>query len=349
MEGTVNDWDRRASVRSRPRRLVGPELSGTLFFSPSLVPTLAHPLVAGLGEEETRALLVHHLYTYLDFTAELEHRIVNWVTLRLAHNECGIRLSSDMRFDANKLYCDEAYHALMSEDVKRQVEEATGIRSLDGHRPSLLDGLEAALQGLDDGQRLTALLLFVIVSETLISETLRKIPQDERVVIAVRESISDHAHDESYHHAYFSAVLHQVWPQFTDEHKESVGPLVPRFIQLFLQPDRPAIKRSLETCGVPEDRLDEVLTAAYPPDRLDRDARQTGRATIRLFAAAGAFETEPVAEAFRTAGLVGHAHDHNGVSSILAPPAAAQGGEPDLAAVGLFGTWSPNGSARSRR
>jgi hypothetical protein len=283
---------------------VSRELPGTLFFSPSLVPTLAHPVVAGLGEDETRALLVHHLYTYLDFTAELEHRIVNWVTLRLAHNECGIRLSGDMRFDAHKLYCDEAYHALMSADVKRQVEEATGIRSLDGHRPSLLDELEAAVQGLDDDQRLTALLLFVIVSETLISETLRKIPRDERVILAVRESISDHAHDESFHHAYFSAVLHHVWPQFTDEHKELIGPLVPRFIQLFLQPDRPAIRRSLEACGVSWDRLDDVLAAAYPPERLTRDARETGRATIRLFAGAGAFETKPVAEAFRAAGLV---------------------------------------------
>jgi P-aminobenzoate N-oxygenase AurF len=311
----VNDWDRRASVRSRPRRLVSRELPGTLFFSPSLVPTLAHPLVDGLGEEETRALLVHHLYTYLDFTAELEHRIVNWVTLRLAQNELGIRLSGDMRFDAHKLYCDEAYHALMSADVKRQVEEATGIRPLEGMRPSLLDELETALQGLDDDERRAALLLFVIVSETLISETLRKIPRDQRVIPAVRESISDHAHDESYHHAYFSAVLRLVWPQLTDELKDLVGALVPRFIKLFLQPDRPAIKRSLEACGVPADRLDDVLTAAYPPDRFTRDARETGRATIRLFAGAGAFETKPVADAFRTAGLVGRGHHENGMSS----------------------------------
>jgi hypothetical protein len=294
--------------------VVSDEPSGTLFFSPSLVPTLGHPLVAGLGEDRWRALLVHHLYTYLDFTAELEHRLVNWVTLRLARNELGIRLPGDLRFDAHKLYCDEAYHALMSVDVMRQVEEATGIHPLEGARPALLDELEAELEGLDDGQRRAALLLFVIVSETLISETLRKIPQDQRVMLAIRESISDHAHDESYHHAYFSAVLHLVWPQLTDELRERVGPLVPRFIELFLKPDRLAIERSLEACGVPGACVHGVVNTAYTPDRLTRDARRTGRATIRLFAGVGALETKPVADAFRSAGLVGPGLGDNGRS-----------------------------------
>jgi len=62
-------WDERASVRSKPRRVL--ESQSGLYFPPELIPFLDHPLVLALDAQARYRLLVHRLYQYLQFTVEL--------------------------------------------------------------------------------------------------------------------------------------------------------------------------------------------------------------------------------------------------------------------------------------
>jgi hypothetical protein len=65
-------WDARASVRTSPRRELGPD-DEDLFYSPHLVPLARHPLVRDLRPGIFQEVLVQRLYRYLDFTTKLEH------------------------------------------------------------------------------------------------------------------------------------------------------------------------------------------------------------------------------------------------------------------------------------
>src|SRR5262249_48890865 len=93
-------------------------------------------------------------------------------------------------------------------------------------------------------------MLFVVVSETLISGTLPESWRDGRVVPAVREVLGDHAEDEEHHHVYFTAFFELLWPRLTQGERAAVGPLIPGFIRGFLSPDPPAIEAALVRCGV---------------------------------------------------------------------------------------------------
>lgn len=172
-------WDGRASVRAAPRRLA--VSSGDhLYFSPDLVPVTRHHLVKSLPVPAYRALLVQHLYRYLDFTAKLESLAVNPVVLGIAHGTAGIDLPESMRFDAYKIYCDEAYHTLFSADLSRQVQEASGVVPVLPGRPFSLRRLTEFREELSDDYRGLLDLMFVVVSETLISSTLAQFQTPRR-------------------------------------------------------------------------------------------------------------------------------------------------------------------------
>ena len=71
---------------------------------------------------------VCHLYRYLDFTTELELDVINTVSKDIAGlGRLDLELPDVMRADAFKLCTDEAHHAYFSDDIKRQVVQATGV------------------------------------------------------------------------------------------------------------------------------------------------------------------------------------------------------------------------------
>ena len=305
MQRRPSEWDDVARVRTAPRRRLAPDASrGDLYFSPALVPAAAHPLVQALGEQAVRDVLTQRLYAYLDFTTHLEHRVVNEVSAALAHADEGLSLSREMRVDAYRLYCDEAYHALASIDICRQVEAATGHAPAVNGPPVFLGELDALFEPLSEEDRQLARLLFTIVSETMISGTLRRLPQDRSVADGVRDVVDDHAHDETRHHAYFASVLGAAWPQLRWEDKLRLGPLLPQFVLVFARPDLPRWRRSLEAVGLDAADVETVLADSFPDDAVRDGARRAARSTIGLFSRTGCFEVPEIAAAFRDAGLL---------------------------------------------
>ncbi len=302
--GKPGEWDDGAAVRTKPRRRLSEGAEGDLYFAPALVPIARHPLVAALGPAAVRRALIEHLYTHLAFTARLEHDCVNAVLRRIASGRIGIAVSPQMRLDAYRLYCDEAYHALFSADLASQVESATGISPGDAGPPAFLHCLRRVRASRTPALRRIADMLFVVVSETLISGTLKESWRDARVVTAVREVLGDHAEDEKHHHVYFTAFFELLWRQLTPGERASVGPLLPGFIHGFLSPDRAAIAAGLVRCGVRPADAAHVLGESYPEQTVLAEMREASRVTRRLFARNGVLDDPATADAFAAAGLV---------------------------------------------
>lgn len=297
------NWYERAAVRQAPRRTLREDESGRHYFPPELVPITQHPLVKELPAAVHEELLVQHLYRYLDFTARLESLVVNRTVLSIAQNTVGVQLPEEMRFDAYKIYCDEAYHTLFSIDLARQVEQRTGIAPRLPRQPFFLDRLHRLLDELPPADGALAELLFVVVSETLISASLAEVPDSSEVVAAVSGTVRDHAGDEGRHHAYFAMFLRQMWGQLSPAERRAAARLVPRLITTFLHPDLPAIREELIRYGLGEDDAHCVVAETYTPEILSQHLAAMSRQTVRYFESLGAFDDARALEELHVHGI----------------------------------------------
>ncbi len=303
---TLADWEESASVRRAPRRVPCPEEVGTRDFFPlEQVPIAQHPIVRNLGPDAVRYLQVQRLYAYQASTARLERAVVNPVVLRIAEGRLGLPVSRTMRRDADKIYTDEARHAQFAYDLTDLVEAATGIEPVVVGEPRFLTQLRRQLDRTPVAYQPLVPLCYTIVSETLISATLAKIPRDTRVVTAVREQVADHARDEGHHHRYFVQVMHGVWPALSGAERALLGPLLADFIDWFLEPDLSSMQTALSQLGLEPETANQILHESYPPTQRAADMREAAARTLRLFEQTGVFDDTRTYEAFVGKGLLG--------------------------------------------
>ncbi|MEV4915850.1 diiron oxygenase [Streptomyces tirandamycinicus] len=303
-ESKFKNWDKRASVRVKPERILETKLPGQIYFPPELVPALSHPLVTCQPNSVRDRILVQRLYHYLHFTTELEEVAVMPVTMSISRGKSGLHLPVAMRQDALKITTDEAWHAQFSFDLARQVEETTGVGECLPDEPAFLERLSRVEASLDHDLRGMGRLAFSIVSETLISAILADLPRDNRLPDAVRELVQDHAEDEGKHHAYFRSLLEYFWGALTVSERERIGIWIPELISAFLEPDYRAVSYTLLDSGFALEEVEQVLAESYPAEVVRADVAKAARSTTRYFTEIGALESTAVCEAFTDAGLI---------------------------------------------
>ncbi len=297
-------WHERASVRRAPRRMLATDGARHLLFSPEMVPLATHPLVRALPPAAFEAVLTQHLYRYLDFTTKLEHLVVNRTVAGIAHGEVGFEVPEEMAFDAHKIYCDEAYHALFAADLLRQARALSGITPLLERQPYFIQRLRAIQAEVGQGLEPLVELLFVVCSETLITATLASMPDDPSVAEAVRDIVRDHAHDEGRHHAYFAAFLRILWMNLTPAIRREMGVLVPDLIDAFLRPDVTVLRFELAGYGLGRDDAEQVLAEVYADDVMRPSWAATASQTVLHFAEIGALDDPATRDAFAGHGFL---------------------------------------------
>jgi hypothetical protein len=285
-------------VRRNPARHLTEVSSDELYFPPELAPAFAHPLLVGRGEVVQRRFLVRTLYQYLHFTSELEDLAVIPVAMDLSRNRSGLVLPTAARQDAYKIVTDEAWHAQFSHDLHLEIVEASGELPPPARVPQFVQRLNAIEEHLTAEIPEIGRLLFAIVSETLVSSLLAKIPRDTRLPQAVRDTVADHALDEGRHHAYFRGVLRHLWAALSGSERRRVGPWVPSVILAFLEPDYLAVADSLAGLGFPAEQVEQVLLDSYPRAQVLSSVAAAARPTIRYFEELGALHDPATADAF---------------------------------------------------
>lgn len=297
-------WDERASVRCAPRRqlIEAPASGGPPLFSPSLVPAIHHPIVARRGPEARNDLIARHALRYLDFTAKLEHLVVNKTVLSIAHGACGTDVPDEMRLDAFRIYCDEGYHAFFSADLMHQIQIRTGIRPT-GKTPFFLTAFSEICERLSSEQRPLAEMLFVIVSETLITASLAEASRKNDMDPGLRASLEDHASDEGRHHVYFAAYLPRLWDQLSASERTLAASLLPDLLRAFLHPDLGALETDLKTVGLSASDAEQVLAETCSPEAISRHAASCSGKTIEYFRQLGALDDAGVIERLAEMGV----------------------------------------------
>ena len=305
MAYNLDNWQIQASVRNRPHRiLVTEEEQGKVFFPIRLVPVAQHPSITSLGPSAVRDILVKRLYTYLDFTTILEVGLVSPITGTIALRKLGIALPNKMYHDATKILTDEGYHAQQSDSMVSQVERITGVSHAFSDTPVLLLRLEAILEEVSIEYRQLIKLFFAIISETLISSILSSVPRDNSVVSAIREIVADHAADEARHHAFFADVFRFCWPMLSESERTIIGPLLPRLVYAFLEPDFSSVKSWLVDLPLTSNQIEAIIATSYPKEEVVKDIQKAAYPTLQLFKENNVLADTITADAFYDSGLI---------------------------------------------
>lgn len=295
-------WDQKAWVRKGKHHSEIPFEPELDFFSRDLTPLFHSSEVREAPSAVQQQLLVLTLYDWLEFTEWLEVGPVNSVCDRLRQPHFLPWIPAAMKADALKIYTDEAGHAEMSHALARAVEAHTDVASA-RLRPSFLDVFDHLATTVEPALARLVELFLAITSETLITGTLNKLPNDPTVQTAVREIARDHAADEGRHHAYFRALCLLVWPRLPSEVARRLGVLLPDMILAFLEPDPKGLARLLERTGhfgVETGRIAGDVCA----DQATRQAiRNSCAPTLRMYKEAGLFNDPVIADAFQATGF----------------------------------------------
>ena len=299
----LRNWDLRAAVRVKPRRVAGDAAWEGDPFPREFAPILKHRLLAEASPQVVRQALLQHLFSYLTFTDRLEHEVVNQTARLLATGASGCELPPGLRLDCYRVYCDEAYHSLFCADLMQQIRDHEGFRLDPGGDHPALRYFHQQLANCAPEERAWFELFFVIVSETLISGVLSRLPQDQQVIPVVRLVVADHAEDEAGHNRLFSRVCELAWGQTPPSLRSRIAAALPEFITHFLAPDLRAFRAFL----VPHygrRAAEDILRESYPEAQSRRDAASAARNTIRLFERVGILESPAAREDFEKRGLV---------------------------------------------
>lgn len=264
-----NQWERKSSLKTQPIRRA--ELNDgeqdKFLFPKKFIPVLRHPRLLNLPKNKESDIRSLHLLRYLRFTICLEMGVVNKIIHQIALTGYFKLLPPEMQKDAYYIYCDEAYHALQSHILIAQIVDHYPHLNID-YQASFLTRFTRDCEGLDHRQKTLAQLLFVIISETLITNTLKinEIDMD----INVKAAIRDHFDDEILHHHYFRQALFFMWDQISVGDRDVIRRLIIKQILSFLSPDEDMICKELTLIGFTEKHAKTIFMETYTSDFINQ-------------------------------------------------------------------------------
>jgi hypothetical protein len=251
------------------------------YFPPSLVPVLAHPLMAAMPPERQDALMKLYLLRYLSFTIRLETIVVNDVVTRIINGEGREFLTRESLLDGYKIYVDEAYHAMMCAHAIARAHPETS-NTLPQYAEFPFVESYRAISRSESAQTNLAQHVFVIVSELLITQTLASAKNaKDGTDRSIGEVIRMHAADEGRHHNYFAQYLTQMWGSLSHDRRVRIAELIPDAISAFLTPDFANIQLELEFLGLDRDDAKQVMCETYRADLIREQKKQSAYAILQ--------------------------------------------------------------------
>lgn len=295
-------WDEKASVRSRPYRIAADEETA---LSERLVPILRHRSLAGLAPEQRMALRRMAFLRFMNFTHKLELVVVNTVTANIALENYGFRLPQTMLLDAHRIYVDEAYHALVAYNAMAAAAKRLEGQAIEQAPPPFMSYfLSIGADGRDNRSALLQV-FFVIVSEMLITTTLKDAHRHHDMGSSVGALLHDHAVDESRHHAFYKSFLDVIWEQLSDADQGIALDAIPEMIRAYCCPDVSMMTRELESIGIGRAATQSILAETYAEPDIAQFAIGTSRSLVAmLFGLVNSSQADRLQHALNRQGLL---------------------------------------------
>ena len=232
----AEDWERRATIRTRPRRLL--ENDDKLIF-----PLCRQPLVLSETFLEHCSpwrdfVLLQSFYKFINDVVIFETEIVDKTARSIAKNRFSLPFPLACRIDAMTVVVDEDYHALVALDFLQQAVHMMGVQPLELPRQiELSRALPAAHAHTPAHLHDAVELIAVAIAENTVTQDVAAFSKDDSVKQSIRGLMADHLFDEGRHAQFWAQLVRLYWQAASPEDRDSIAEILPIFLAHYLTND----------------------------------------------------------------------------------------------------------------
>ena len=232
-QAIADDWERRATVRTRPRRLL--ENDDKLIY-----PLCRQPLVLTATFLEhcpqwRDFVLVQSFYKFINDVVIFETEIVDKTARNIAKDRFSTPFPLACRYDAMTVVVDEDYHALVALDFLQQTVDMTGIPPIDlPAQIELSRALPAAQAQVPAHLRDAVELMGVAIAENTVTQDVAAFSKDNSVKASIRGLMADHLSDEGRHAQFWTRLVRLYWQAASPEDRDGIALALPVFLENYL-------------------------------------------------------------------------------------------------------------------
>lgn len=305
----MKTWDKYATIRSRPRRIIEPNEIQYYFFPLSKQPICIHPLVTAKGEEIIKYILIQTVNSFSHNIAILETEFVNNGALMIANNKfefCTFPL--DLCHDALSIIVDEAYHAYVALDFLKQLSGVTNVELLPTpNDTTVFRGVNAVKAEISNKYHSAMELIAVCIGEHVLTKELITFKAEENVSPTFQAVMTDHVADEGRHSNIFDYVLRFLWSKLPEDYKVAIGTNLHIFIREYLKKDIEIAydRMMLEQAGFSAAEVDRIIDDTFVATCTlnTNDTNPVLVNLMNLLQRTLVLDHEPTAKAFSTSGF----------------------------------------------
>lgn len=232
----ADDWERRATIRTRPRRLL--ENDDKLIYPLSRQPLVLSATFVEQCPQWRDFVLLQTFYKFINDVVIFETEIVDQTARRIAKNRFAVPFPLACRYDAMTVVVDEDYHALVALDFMQQTIEMTGIAPLElPGQIELSRAIPAALALAPEHLRDAVELIGVAIAENTVTHEVAAFSKDESVKQSIRGLMADHLFDEGRHAQFWTRLVRIYWQTASVEDRDCIAAILPVFLQNYLTND----------------------------------------------------------------------------------------------------------------
>ncbi|KAF1025740.1 MAG: hypothetical protein GAK37_02811 [Pseudomonas sp.] len=232
----ADDWERRATLRTRPRRWL--EDDNKLIFPLSRQPLVLSATFIEHCPQWRDFVLLQTFYKFLNDVIIFETEIVDHTARRIAKNRFAVAFPPACRYDAMTVVVDEDYHALVALDFMQQTLALTGIAPLQLPAQIELSGALAAALALAPGHLRDAVeLIAVAIAENTVTHDVAAFAKDDSVKPSVRGLMADHLLDEGRHATFWTHLVRLYWQGASEQDQGCIAQILPVFLRHYLTHD----------------------------------------------------------------------------------------------------------------
>ncbi|UII71711.1 diiron oxygenase [Pseudomonas sp. HN11] len=271
-QAIAGDWENRATIRTRPRRLL--EDDDKLIY-----PLCRQPLVLCATFLEhcpqwRDFVLVQSFYKFINDVVIFETEIVDKTARSIAKNRFSVPFPLACRVDAMTVVVDEDYHALVALDFLQQTVAMTGVQPLALPREiELSRALPAAQAQVPAHLHDAVALIGVAIAENTVTHDVAAFSKDTSVKASIRGLMADHLFDEGRHAQFWTRLVRLYWQAASTDERDSIAKVLPIFLTQYLTNDLQKnfdlyLIEHLDISATLQDALREEVTAlAFPITR----------------------------------------------------------------------------------
>ena len=232
----ADDWEQRATVRTRPRRLLEND-------DKVIYPLCRQPLVLSATFVEhcpqwRDFVLTQSFYKFINDVVIFETEIVDRTARSIAKNRFAVPFPLICRVDAMTVVVDEDYHALVALDFLQQTVAMTGIQPLNLPEQIELSRAVPAAQALAPAHLRDAVeLIGVAIAENTVTHEVAAFAKDNSIKASIRGLMADHLFDEGRHAQFWTRLVRLYWHAASPDDRDSIAQVLPTFLAHYLTND----------------------------------------------------------------------------------------------------------------